>query len=122
MGTFHVSITIGDPEGENWVELDAMIDTGASITSVPASILRQLGVSPLMQKRFRFGQGETRTMDVGRTWLRVVDAEIWTQVLFNEENTTPLLGALALGDAYLGVDPIARELVPVDGLMMQAAS
>ena len=57
-------------------------------------------------------------MDVGRTWLRVEGEEIFTQVLFNEEGTIPLLGALALEDAYLGVDPIAQTLVPVDGLMM----
>jgi clan AA aspartic protease len=118
MGTFQVAVAIGDPEGENWVDLDALVDTGASITAVPSSFLRQLGVAPQMQKRFRFGQGEVRTMDVGRTWLRVEGEEIFTQVLFNEEGTIPLLGALALEDAYLGVDPIAQTLVPVDGLMM----
>ena len=120
MGQFHVSVAIGDPAGDNWVELEALVDTGASITSAPASVLRQLGVSPQTRRRFRFGQGETRSMDVGRTWLRVQDEEIWTQVLFNEEGTTPLLGALALEDAYLGVDPVAQILVPVDGMMMRA--
>ena len=43
MGTFSVPISIGDPQGENWIELDALVDTGASVTSVPGSILRELG-------------------------------------------------------------------------------
>ena len=39
-------------------------------------------------------------------------------VLFNDENSPPLLGALAFEDAYLGVNPVEQILVPVDGLMM----
>ncbi len=56
-------------------------------------------------------------MDVGQTWLRVQGEEITTQVLFNEEGTTPLLGALALEGAFLGIDPVNQMLVPVDGLI-----
>lgn len=58
MGTFNVQISIGDQQRAQWIDLDALVDTGASITSVPASVLRQLGVTPLMQQRFQFGQGE----------------------------------------------------------------
>ena len=54
MGTFSVPISIGDPQGERWIEMDALVDTGASITSVPGSILRELGVRPVMSQQFRF--------------------------------------------------------------------
>jgi clan AA aspartic protease len=117
MGVFSVPIALGDGQRQRWVELNALVDTGASITSVPSSILYGLGVEPFMQRRFRFGQGEVRTMDVGQTWLRVQGEEITTQVLFNEEGTTPLLGALALEGAFLGIDPVNQMLVPVDGLI-----
>ena len=117
MGVFSVPIELGDGQRQRWIELDALVDTGASITAVPASVLRGLGVEPTMRRRFRFGQGEVRTMDVGQTWLRVEGQEITTQVLFNEEGTTPLLGALALGGAFLGIDPVAQTLVPIDGLI-----
>ena len=40
-----------------------------------------------------------------------------THVLFNEEGTTPLLGAFALEGAFLGIDPVAQTLVPIDGLI-----
>ena len=117
MGTFAVQISIGDTEGEHWTTLDAVVDTGASITSVPSSVLRDLGVEPITQRRFRFAQGETRTMDVGQTWVRIEGEEVVTLILFNEEGTTPLLGALALEGVFMGVDPVAQGLIPVDGFM-----
>ena len=72
----------------------------------------------MTQRRFRFAQGEARTMDVGQTWVRVEGEEVVTLVLFNEEGTPPLLGALTLEAAFMAVDPVARKLVPVDGLMV----
>ena len=115
VGTFTVQIAIGDQERGRWTTFDALVDTGASITSVPASVLRDLNVQPLAQRRFRFGQGEIRTMDVGQTWVRIEGEEIVTLVLFNEEGTTPLLGALALEGVFMGVDPVGQKLVPVEG-------
>lgn len=44
MGTFSAPISIGSPDGRRWESLDALVDTGASIASVPASALRELGV------------------------------------------------------------------------------
>ncbi len=118
MGTFNVQIAIGDQRRERWTPLDAMVDTGASISSAPASILRELGVKPLLKQSFKFGQGEVRRMDVGQTWMRVEGREVITLVLFNEEGSSPLLGALALEGVFMGVDPLAKRLVPMNGLMM----
>ena len=118
MGTFSVPIAIGDPLGENWVELDALVDTGASIVSVPASLLIDLGVKPAAQHRFRFAQGGVRNMDIGEARIRVDGLETGTLVAFNDEGTPPLLGALALEALFLGFDPVAQRLIPVEGLMM----
>ena len=115
MGTYTVQIAIGDQDKRRWTTLDALVDTGASIISVPASVLRELSVEPITQERFRFGQGETRVMDVGQTWVRVEGRERITLVLFNEEGAPPLLGALALEGVFMGVDPVVQKLVPVEG-------
>ncbi len=50
--------------------------------------------------------------------MRFAGEEVLTQVLFNEEGSPPLLGALALEGAYMGVDPVGQRLIPVQGLMM----
>ena len=118
MGTFSVQIAVGDQQRLRWTTLDALVDTGASITSIPSSILRELGVRPDTRRRFRFAQGESRLMDVAQTWLQVEGQEISTLVVFNEDNTPALLGAHALETAFLGVDPAAQRLIPVDGLLM----
>ena len=57
-------------------------------------------------------------MDVGQTWIRVGEKELITLVLFNEEDTQPLLGALALEAAFMGVDSVGQRLIPVEGVMM----
>ena len=113
-----MQIDIGDPQRDRWTPMDALVDTGASISSAPASVLDDLGVPPLVKQNFRFGQGEVRSMDVGQTWIRVEDKEVITLVLFNEENTQPLLGALALEGVFVGVDPVGKRLLPVEGIMM----
>ncbi len=120
MGTFSAPVSIGSPDGERWTQVDALVDTGASIASAPASVLRGLGVEPLRKERFTFAQGETREMDVGQTWVRVGDREGITLALFNEEGTEPLLGALALEGVFMGVDPVGKRLVPVGGWMARA--
>ena len=120
MGTFTVEIEIGDAIRERWTKLDALVDTGATFTSAPASVLRDLGVEPLRTERFRFAQGEVRELYVGFAWMRLAGKDILTQVIFNEEDTTPLLGAVALENALMGVDPVEQRLIPVDGLVMRA--
>ncbi len=110
-------IGMGDSQRERWVDLEALVDTGASVTAVPSSVLRELGIAPLFKQSFRFAQGDVREMDVGQTWVRVEDKEVVTLVLFNDEGTQPLLGALALEGLFLGVDPLAKRLVPVEGLL-----
>ena len=122
MGTFNVEMRIGDPDGERWTPFDALVDTGASIISAPASALRELGIAPITRQEFQFAQGEVREMEIGRTWVRFAGREVLTLVLFNEDDSPPLLGALALEEAFLGVDPVGRRLIPVRGLMMSAQS
>ena len=57
-------------------------------------------------------------MGVGQTYIRLMGEEFITDFIFNEENSMPLLGALALESAHLGVDPHGERLVPEDGLLM----
>lgn len=115
MGTFTIEIGIGDPERGRWRTLDALVDTGASITALPASVLRELGVEPSFRQRFRSAHGESREMEVGHTWVRVDGRETLTQVLFNDEGSTPLLGLVTLESVFMMVDPVDQKLVPREG-------
>ena len=120
MGIFSIPVEISDQERHRWVALTAIVDKGASISSVPVPVLRELGAPVLMTQEFEFGQGEIRRMEVGQTWIRLEGKEVVTLVLFNDEGTTPLLGALALESTFMAVDPGRKRLVPTRGLMMKA--
>ena len=104
MSILSVQISIGDTAGERWQDLSATVDTGAFISSVPGSILRDLGVSPVTQDTFRLADGTRKTVDVGYTWLRLNGQRVMTYIAFNEEASSPLLGALTLEELWLAVD------------------
>ncbi|MBI4338807.1 MAG: aspartyl protease family protein [Chloroflexi bacterium] len=119
MGTFRTPIEIGDPTGSRWTALDVLVDTGASHTVVPAAILEQLGVRPHARATFRLADGRRVEREMGRTWVRVDGREEITQVVFDEERTDGLLGVVTLEEMRLGIDPMSRRFVPVEGLMMR---
>ncbi len=117
MGTFSVTIEAGDPQGQRFSPVQALVDTGASYTVLPSSLLHELGVTPHGQRPFLLATGVTVTRNVGRTWVRIDGRVEMTIVVFGDEGTLPLLGAVTLEEFGLGVDPIARKLIPVPGLL-----
>ena len=113
MGIFSVKVSIGGTAGEQWQELSATVDTGAFISSVPGSILTSLGVSPVMQDSVRLADGSRKTVDIGYTWLKLNGRQVMTYIAFNEESSSPLLGALTLEELWLGVHPREGRLFPL---------
>ena len=57
MGTFSVDVEIGDPQGREFVVVNALVDTGATYTALPESLLNRLGVRPRADRRFRLADG-----------------------------------------------------------------
>ena len=51
MGVFHVELEIGDPRGQNYHIVEAMVDSGATYTTMPASLLRDY---PQHQRRSKY--------------------------------------------------------------------
>ena len=47
MGTFSVEIEIGDPAGERWESVEALVDTGATYPVIPRPLLESLAVPQL---------------------------------------------------------------------------
>ena len=67
MGVFSVAIEIGDPGGERYESIDAVVDTGATYTVVPASRLRRLRVTPRPTSPFELADGSLRDFAIGET-------------------------------------------------------
>ena len=122
MGTFRVDVEIGGPDGREFVTINALVDTGASYTAVPASLLRRLGVQVLYYRNFELADGRATRLPFGVAKMRLSDEELPVYVVFAPDGTRPLLGATALEAFSLVVDPIRRKLVHTSALLMQAAA
>ncbi len=118
MGTFSVDVEIGDPDGREFVVVNALVDTGATYSAMPASLLRRLGVKPRSTRRFSLADGRVARLPMGETAMRLVGEEWTVYVIFAPEDTRPLLGATALEAFSLMADPTEGRLVPTDALLM----
>jgi clan AA aspartic protease len=118
VGTFHYAVEVGDPQGTRFEKVEALVDTGASYSTLPASLLRRLGVIPHEQVLFLLADGRRLERYVGRTWVRIDGKAEITLVVFGDEGAEPLLGAYTLEGLRLGVDPLNRRLVPIAGYLM----
>lgn len=114
MGTFSVSVKIAhptDPLRSAMVEL--LVDTGATISFVPAEVLANLGIQPRWADReFETASGAVIRRSVGAASLAVNGNETVTPVVFAEAGDAGVLGAVALESLGLMVDPIAQRLIP----------
>ncbi len=118
MGTFHATIEIGDISGGRWETVDTLVDTGATYTSIPTSVLQRLGVKPNDRLTFIQADGNRFEREVGEAKARVNGKSVTTIVIFAEEDAPPLLGAYTLEGLLLAPDPVNRRLVPVPGYLV----
>ena len=116
MGTFFHPITIVGPNGEETVE--ALVDTGADFTMMPASLLQRLGIQPYREVRMRLADGRSSVWQLGRATARINGHDEPTICVFAPEDSRPAIGAYTLEGMLLGVDPSGRRLVPREGFLM----
>ncbi len=119
MGTFSVSIQVGDLAGGQFVQVEALVDTGSSDTVLPRGMLEELGITAVDRFAYSLGDETIVEYDVGEARVRLDGRERTTQVVFGPEGVTPLLGATTLQLFHLGADPLQEQLVPVRGLLKQ---
>ena len=118
MDTFSAEISIGDTERLQWIDLSAKVDTSMFMMFVPGSLLRKLGLTPASTQKIQTADGSSRDMDMAYTWIRANGREMMTYIIFNDEETEPLMGRLAVNSLLLTVDPVAQKLVPMTNILI----
>ncbi len=113
MGTFYVTIQVADRFRERYVGVDAMVDTGSTYTSLPESLLAELGIEREEEDVFELADNRLVEYSIGDIRLRLEDREHYVPVIFAPDDATPLVGATTLEILRLGIDPVAERLVPV---------
>ena len=119
MGVFAVPLRVWSADRGRHLTVEAMVDTGATFTTIPAAMLRGLGYAPDHTVPLRLANGEIVEFPAGTAWFSVQsDAGRWTtnnaKVVFGNEGQF-LLGATTLENMLLGVDPVAGALIHVPG-------
>lgn len=118
LGTFTYLIQIGPLDGSRFESVEALVDTGATYTWVPAPLLEQLGVNPSDRRQFTLANGQVIEREVGLVLVRLDSRMVATLCVFGDADSMALLGAVTLEEASLAPDPVRRRLVPVTALMM----
>ena len=70
---------------------------------------------------FRLADMSTKEYDMGMVRVRLDGREKFSEVIFAEDGMRPLLGAVTLEEFQLAVDPTAKRLFRVEGLLMRAS-
>jgi clan AA aspartic protease len=116
MGTFYVTLGVADRFRERYINIDALVDTGSTFTSLPESLLDDLGIERENTGRFELADNRVVEYSIGETRLRLENEEGTVRVMFAPDDEIPLIGATTLEVLMLGIDPVAEKLVPVIAL------
>ena len=93
------------------VELEALVDTGATMLVLPEEAVAALGVAELRRVGVRMADGSVRTVPIiGGLELEILGRAMICDALVMPAGTTPLIGQIPLERLDLVVDPKSRTL------------
>ena len=113
MGVFYQTVKVGNPAGGDFVEIDAMVDTGALDSMFPASLLTELHLQPVRYFGYTVADGRTIELPYGQALISIND-ETWVCPVVFGPGDEALLGATTLEIFKLLADPNSQSLRPGD--------
>lgn len=112
LGTFTVEIEVGNPTHEEFVAVEALVDTGAIYTMLPEDLLDRLGVARLETDIFELADDSLVEYWIGSATVRIEGRALPVPVVFARRDNTPLVGATTLEIFRLVADPVNERLAP----------
>ncbi len=118
MGFIHIDVEVSNPASPDVSEsVRVLVDTGATLSVLPSSMLERLGV--LREERRQFlGFGGTVTRDTGIVRMRYGGSSAGVFTVFGAEDDPPIMGVTALEVLGFEVDPVYGKLNRVDMLLL----
>jgi len=123
MGTFRVRVHVfklEDPLRSE--ELEMLVDTGASRTLIPPSVVLALGLRPEKRQTFMLADGTEMGRDLAWVGIEYGGDPVHSLAILVEESDPPILGAITLEDLVLQVDPVQRTLRPTKQFLLASAA
>lgn len=115
MGLTDVTLTVSSPQDlEKAVKVSFLVDSGASFTSLPTAIVKQLDIKPEFEETFSLADASTITRKLGNAMVTWKGRRVATPVILGERGDSALLGAITLESLGVVLDPLKRKLHPAD--------
>lgn len=123
MGITMLRVEVGNPSNpEVTVGLHFLVDSSATYSVVPASVLDGLGIRPLREEEFGLADGTSVRRKIGIALFEYGERIGGANVIFGEPEDTTLLGVLTLEALGYALDPLRRRLTPLPLLLGLAAA
>ena len=118
MGIIHVDVDVSNPSDPDASErVRVLVDTGATLSVLPASVLDRLGIRRRHRRRFQ-GFGGAVVRDTGTVNMTYGDVEEGVTVVFGGDDDPPIMGVTALETLGYEVDPVNGKLKRVNLLLL----
>ena len=117
MGTFTVSLWVGNIFTDDGTSVEALVDTGATYSMIPGNLLRSLGIEPVETIVSLIADGSRIELETAWARFTAEGRNAVARVSFGPEGVY-LLGATTLEDMRLAVDPVDQRLVEREALLM----
>ena len=107
---FTVTVGAASAGDSDFQDIDAVVNTGAAHSFLPASFLEGLGVPRMRTRGFKLADGRRKTYDLGEARFRIEGREMNSAVVFGGDDVC-LLGATTLGIFDLIADTTNLRLI-----------
>ena len=108
---------VGSLFSEAGADVEALVDTGATHSMVPGSLLQGLGIGPVETRVSRIADGSRIELQTAWARFSAEGRNAVARVSFGPEGMY-LMGATTLEDMGLAVDPVDQRLIVQEDLLM----
>ena len=122
MGVFTVKVTVWNPrKPEIKIDLELLVDSGATYTVLPANFLKSLEIEPIRSIKLRLADNRVVEKPLGEIGIEIEGYKASaTPVVFGDEGIY-LLGSVTMEQLGLMPDSVHKKLKPTEALLMQVS-
>jgi clan AA aspartic protease len=120
MGETRISLRLIGPEAD--AEIEMLVDTGSTLTKIPSSVARKIGIAPRYKAEVELADGRVVERDESEVVAELNDMRKTIPLLMGPDGEEPLLGLTTLEIFGLKVNPVTQKLEPAKFIEYALAS
>ncbi len=108
VGETRVRMRINGPKASE--DLETLVDTGATLTKIPASVAEKVGIKPIGMTEVELADGSVRKRAEGYAEVELFGRRRYVPLLIGPDCEQSLLGLTTLEIFRLKVNPVTQKL------------